>query len=131
MLNILIIISASIFISLTTYASEFRCSVGQGMYRISNKKEVLVTRKYCYGHPVYGVVSHKCIKANKKCLAVIVYEATKKIKVNYKTNKTPFHQKCSINGGKTVFVNFKTESKKVETSICQFSDGSFISMYRN
>ncbi len=76
-----------------------------------------------------NIISKTC-RDDDKCLALSSYRGSQIIKLK-SPSSNPAHLKCRILGGKPELTEYLQHGQWIETGLCQFSDGSFISVFND
>lgn len=94
---------------------------------VKEKSEILKSADYCFNLDKIPLLDMKCAET-KKCLAIEKY-STMTIPLVRSAMGNPLHSKCFLLGGEPHIVEVKKQKGWKRTSLCFFSDGSFISVF--
>ena len=83
---------------------------------------------YCTGNKTYKIISSNCIE-QKQCLAIQSYE--RKTPLVLSKFGDPYHHKCTGRNGRPKLIEIMVKGKWLKTSLCFFSDNSFISIFNS
>ncbi|MBU6375106.1 MAG: hypothetical protein KGQ59_03850 [Bdellovibrionales bacterium] len=81
----------------------------------------------CVRHPIYDFVSARCLQ-KQGCEAVRKYRGAGDSPEDISSTGSPSHRKCRRIGGKPSLIEYQDGTRWIEAGICQFSDGSVISV---
>lgn len=116
--------------SSNSYASESKCFEKMKLEFLENGKVVSKLASFCVTDSPWMVISKSCLK-NAGCLALknMTKASLSTAKIQSST-ANPYFNACKIRGGKPRIYSYSPSkgAAKVELSLCEFSDDSFVNV---
>lgn len=127
----LLVLLINMFFSLQLFAqNDFQCLLPGKVKIQMDGNQKIEDSEFCINHSIYRFISFSCIK-NQQCEAIKKYTASRILPVLYGEHGSPFHRKCYMVGGSAQLIEYFDDNLWIETGICKFNDGSFISVFNN